>query len=167
RRSHAGGKTDPVSSILECRQVWLEGRARGIGDARVLVALVDGRRLLYVGGGLIDRRHDGAGRGVRPLPGMDGPCPKPLLRLDLHIPSLVYDKARTHAWRARAANRRWKSDPAARPRSVQVLVARAGCDRFGLILLIRLDIGREERLAHRRGIISTGFHQRLRALQRR
>src|SRR5690606_9612149 len=95
------------------------------------------------------------------------PCPKPLLRLDLHIPSLVYDKARTHAWRARAANRRWKSDPAARPRSVQVLVARAGCDRFGLILLIRLDIGREERLAHRRGIISTGFHQRLRALQRR
>src|SRR5690606_40375429 len=110
RRSHAGGKTDPVSSILECRQVCLEGRARGIGDSRVLVALVDGRRLLSVGGGLIDRRHDGACRGVRPLPGMDGPCPKPLLRLDLHIPSLVYDKARTHAWRARAANRRWKSE---------------------------------------------------------
>ena len=43
----------------------------GILRARVLVALVPAELRLHVGGGLVDRRDDGAGRGVGLLPGVD------------------------------------------------------------------------------------------------
>src|SRR5206468_3182178 len=53
-------------------QVPLQGEARGVVRAGVLVALVMAERLLRIGRGLIDRHDDRAGGGVGLLPGVDG-----------------------------------------------------------------------------------------------
>src|SRR5690606_38084248 len=47
------------------------GEARRVVGARILEALMAARAFLHIGAGRVDRRHDGAGRRVRRLPGMD------------------------------------------------------------------------------------------------
>ncbi len=68
RRTDAGAERNPVRRVLEARERDLERAARGVRDARVVVALVLADRLLHVGGGLVDRRDDRAGRRVGLLP---------------------------------------------------------------------------------------------------
>src|SRR5690606_35876082 len=68
----AGGEGDAVGGPLERGEVALEGRPRGVRDAGVLVAVVDAGGLLDVRAREVDRRHDGAGGGVRVLAGVDG-----------------------------------------------------------------------------------------------
>ena len=60
RRAEPGRERDPVRRALEARERGLERGARGVPDARVVVALVDADRLLDVGRGLVDRRDRGA-----------------------------------------------------------------------------------------------------------
>ena len=68
---HAARERESVPAAFERRDVPLERLARGIPAAGVLVPLVHPERVLHVGGGLHDRRHDGAGRGVGALTGVD------------------------------------------------------------------------------------------------
>jgi hypothetical protein len=73
RRGDARREGEPVVRVLERGDVVLERGARGVGPAGVVVVLDElARRLLDEGGGLVDGRHDRAGRGVGRLPGVDG-----------------------------------------------------------------------------------------------
>ena len=62
---------DAVLCALERGEAELQRRARGVGDARVVVALVLADRLLDVRGGLVDRDRHGAGRRIRLLSVVD------------------------------------------------------------------------------------------------
>ena len=61
-----------VESVLERRDVVLEGAARRVLHPRVLVARVLAGLEVLIGGGLIDRDADGAGRRIGRLAGVDG-----------------------------------------------------------------------------------------------
>ena len=64
---------EAASAALEGGEALLEGRPGGVGRARVLVAAAEpADAVLLVGGDLVDRRHDGTGRRVGLLPGVDG-----------------------------------------------------------------------------------------------
>ncbi len=63
---------DAVGCALEAGEVGLERGARRVRDAGVLVAEVLARGCLHVRAREVDGRHDGARRGVRSLPGVDG-----------------------------------------------------------------------------------------------
>ncbi len=69
---HAAGEGEAGDAALEAGNATLVRHARGVLRARVLVTLVLARALLHVGGGGVDRRHDGAGRGIGVLAGVDG-----------------------------------------------------------------------------------------------
>jgi len=58
---HAAGENGRGHAAFERREVLLEARAGGVGDARVLVAFVFADALLHVGGGGIDWDRDRAG----------------------------------------------------------------------------------------------------------
>ena len=66
------GEGERVRRPLQRRQAALQRVAGGVVRPRVLVTLVLARAGLHVRRGQVDRRHDGAGGGVRPLPGVDG-----------------------------------------------------------------------------------------------
>ena len=66
-RAEPGRERAAVRRVLERREALLQRRARRVGDARVVVALVDAHRLLHVRGGLVDRRRHRARRRVRLL----------------------------------------------------------------------------------------------------
>src|SRR5437588_421511 len=76
--AEAGRERDPVLGRLERREAALERRARGVVDARVVVALVLADGVLHVRRGLVDRRDDRAGGGVRLLALVDR------ARLEIH-----------------------------------------------------------------------------------
>src|SRR5690606_17526743 len=66
-------EAEPVAPALQRGELGLEGAARRVGAARVLVAVPQlPDAILHEGGGLIDRLDDGAGRGVRGEAGGDG-----------------------------------------------------------------------------------------------
>ena len=72
-RRHARGEREAVRGALERGEALPRAPSRvGFCVARVVVALVLAERLLGVGGGLVDRHADRAGRRVRLLPGVDG-----------------------------------------------------------------------------------------------
>ena len=79
---HARRRGERAAAPLQLRDALLEGRDRGVAEARVLVA---GVRAPEAGGpfvrvlererrGLVDRRRDGAGEGARALSGVDDPA---------------------------------------------------------------------------------------------
>ena len=68
---HARGKRKRRPAVLDRREIGLERAPGRVLRPRVLVALVLAERLLHVGGRLIDRRDDGAGRGVGHLARVD------------------------------------------------------------------------------------------------
>jgi hypothetical protein len=60
-------------AALERREQFLQRRARRVATAGVLIAAAEAAdAVLHERRGLVDRRHDGAGRGVEGLPGHDG-----------------------------------------------------------------------------------------------
>ncbi len=68
-----GGKCEPVTTAFEGGQIVLQGFAGRVLGAGILVAVTrPAHPVLGVGGGLVDRRHDRPGDGVRFLPGVDG-----------------------------------------------------------------------------------------------
>ena len=67
-----GAEGEAERPALEARDVPLERLARGVLGAGVFVALVPAQPLLDIGGGLVDRRHDGAGHRVGPLARVHG-----------------------------------------------------------------------------------------------
>ena len=67
RGAEARRERDAVLCALERGEAELQRRARRVGDARVVVALVLADRLLDVRGGLVDRDRHGAGRRIRLL----------------------------------------------------------------------------------------------------
>ena len=69
-RRHSGRKRERRLAAFDRRDVALERKARRILRARVLEALVDAELVLHVGGGLVDRRDDGAGGWIRLLAGV-------------------------------------------------------------------------------------------------
>ena len=68
---HATRERESVLSALERRDVPLQRLPGGLRAARVFVPLVPAESVLYKGGSLVDRGHDGAGHRVRPLAGVD------------------------------------------------------------------------------------------------
>jgi hypothetical protein len=70
----ARGKGDAMLAILDRSDAGLERVTGRVLRPRILVALVDAGARLHVGRGLEDGRHDGAGRRIGLLPGMDGEC---------------------------------------------------------------------------------------------
>ena len=109
RRADPGAERDAVLRVLEARERVLERGARGVRDARVVVALVHADGLLHVRRRLVDRRDDRAGRRVGLLPDVDR------ARLEVHRRSLAARCARGRgcaraAWRrARASRRRCRA----------------------------------------------------------
>jgi len=67
----ARGEGEALPSALEVGEAALVSHARRVLAARILVALVHARALLHVGRGRVDRRHDGAGRGIGALARVD------------------------------------------------------------------------------------------------
>ena len=72
RRGHPGRERETPAAALERREARLEGRARGVPGAGVLVALVLPHGFLRERRGLEDRDDDRAGHGFGLLPGVDG-----------------------------------------------------------------------------------------------
>ena len=83
-RGHAGCEGEPLSAALDRREVALERFPRRVLRARVLVALVPAERFLHVGGRLVDRRDDRAGRWIRFLPGVQAQRAESRVRRELH-----------------------------------------------------------------------------------
>ena len=73
RSRHPRGEGVAGGAAFEIGDAALEGHAGRILAARIFIALVDARALLDVGRSGVDRRHDGAGRRIRRLPGVDRP----------------------------------------------------------------------------------------------
>ena len=65
-----------MEAAFERRHVALECLTRGIARAGILVPLVAPQPFLDVGGGLIDRAHDGPAEGIAYVAGMHGACRK-------------------------------------------------------------------------------------------
>ena len=72
RRRHARGEGIAGGPALQIGDAALIGVAGRVLAAGILIALVLARALLDIGRGGVDRRHDGAGRGIGRLAGMDG-----------------------------------------------------------------------------------------------
>ncbi len=72
RRGHARRKRICRNPAFQRRHVFLERKPRGVLCPRILVAFVLSETFLNVGGGLKNRRDDGAGRWVGLLPGVNG-----------------------------------------------------------------------------------------------
>ncbi len=70
RQPRAEGKA--MGAPLQARDAALQSFPGGILGPGVLVPFVASEPLLDVGGGLVDRRHDGAGERVGGLAGVDG-----------------------------------------------------------------------------------------------
>src|SRR5262249_27842325 len=70
-RGNARGKGEGRATAFEIGDAALECHARRVLGAGVIVALVHAGALLDVSGGGVDRHHDGAGRRVGLLPGVD------------------------------------------------------------------------------------------------
>ena len=68
---HAAGEGQAVAAAVERRQARFERRARRIGRARIVEALVDADFGLGVGAGLVDRHDDRAGGRVGRLADVD------------------------------------------------------------------------------------------------
>ena len=76
-----GGEGQPAAAALQRGEALLQRGAGRVAAAAVLVAAAQpADAVLLVGRGLVDRRHDRTGRGVRLLAGMDRE------RLELHGP---------------------------------------------------------------------------------
>ena len=71
-RGQAGGEGEAGAAAFQVRHAALVGHAGRVLRARVLVTLVLAGALLHVGGGGVDRRHDGAGAGIGMLAGVNG-----------------------------------------------------------------------------------------------
>ena len=67
---HTRGESKSRTAAFHRRDVSLDGKARRVLRTRVLEPFVHAERFLYVGGCLIDRRDDGAGRCVGFLTGV-------------------------------------------------------------------------------------------------
>ena len=67
-RRQAGGEGERGAAAFQIGDAALECHARRIFGAGVVVALVHARALLNVGGGGVDRHHDGAGGRIGCLP---------------------------------------------------------------------------------------------------
>src|SRR6266581_9222378 len=70
-RGQARGEGECRAASFEIGDAAFECHARRVLGAGVVVALVHSRALLKVSRGGVDRHHDGAGRGVRFLTGVD------------------------------------------------------------------------------------------------
>src|SRR5690606_16384268 len=82
----AGGEGDAVKAVLERGDIALQRFAGGVLCAPVFVPEVSAQLRLNERGGLVDRRHDGAGGGVRTLTRMHGQGPEaPLHVLDCSV----------------------------------------------------------------------------------
>ena len=77
RRRHPRGAGDRPGAAFEVRQVLFGGVPRGVPGAGVLVLAGAAGGGLDEGGGVHQRRHDGAGGRVRVLPHMDRPGGEP------------------------------------------------------------------------------------------
>src|SRR5450756_489697 len=73
RRGHTRGECESGRAALEIGDRRLKRVTCRIGRPRILVALVNARAGLNVGGRRINRRHHGARQRVRPLSTVDGP----------------------------------------------------------------------------------------------
>jgi hypothetical protein len=73
-RRHAARIADPVFAALDRGQIVLQHLAGRVGRAGVVEAPVLADFLEHVGRGLVDRRHDGAGRGIGRDPGAHHRC---------------------------------------------------------------------------------------------
>ena len=71
RRTEPGRERVAVGGALERGEALLERRPRGVGDPRVVVALVHADRVLHVRRGLVDRGRERPRRGIRLLPDVD------------------------------------------------------------------------------------------------
>src|SRR5881392_526125 len=70
-RGQARGEGECRAASFEIGDAAFECHARRVLGAGVVVALVHSRALLKVSRGGVDRHHDGAGRGIRFLAGVD------------------------------------------------------------------------------------------------
>src|SRR5262249_32097307 len=96
---HAAGKDVSRAPAFKRRQVVLQPRARRIGDASVLIALVFSQLFLHIRGCGEDGHCDRARGGIRLLPGVNGLRRETLFLLLLHIPpsKMFLDKYRSAA----------------------------------------------------------------------
>ena len=70
-RGHPAGEGDPVLSPFQHGHVLLQRGPGAVVGARVLVTPVVPHSLLDIGGGLVDRCHDGAGGRIGLLSGVN------------------------------------------------------------------------------------------------
>ena len=92
-RRHAGRKRERRLAAFDPRDVALEREARRILRARVLEAFVDAELVLHVGGGLVNRRDDGAGGWIRLLAGVQADGAEPRVATELHDPGTITSSA--------------------------------------------------------------------------
>ena len=88
-RGHARGEGERGRAALDGGEVGLERHARGILRAAVFEALVLAESLLHVGGGLIDRRDDGAGGRIGCLAGVNADRAEACGVVEFHSVSLL------------------------------------------------------------------------------
>ena len=74
RGSHTGSESEPANAPLQVGNAFLVGVPRRVVTPRVFPALVLARTPLHVSGTGEYRRHDGPGRRIRLLAGVD--CPR-------------------------------------------------------------------------------------------
>ena len=86
---------------FERGDVGFDRGARRVLRAGVFVALVLAQGFLHVGGGLIDRGDDGAGRRVGLLAGVDADGVEPRAGIEFHRPSVYHPAALTGLRNAR------------------------------------------------------------------
>ena len=67
-----GGEGEAGDTALQVRHAALVSHAGRVLAARIFIALVLAGTALHIGGGGVDRRHDGAGAGIGLLAGMYG-----------------------------------------------------------------------------------------------
>ncbi len=79
-RRKSRGKRKRARAALEVRDATLEGAARRIDRARVVVAFVPARTFLHVSRGLVNRHHDRTRRRVRRLAGVNDAGGESVLR---------------------------------------------------------------------------------------
>ena len=91
---HAGGERQPTRAALEGGQALLQRRPGRVGRAAVLVAAAQpAHAVLAERRRRVDRRHDGARRGVGVLPGMDRQRLEPgrvARRIDVGLPEVFH-----------------------------------------------------------------------------
>ena len=88
-RGHARGEGEPFLAGLDRCEVALERHPRRVLRPGILVALVFTQRLLDVGRGLVDRRDDRTGRGVRLLAGVEANGAETRAGCELHDPTTI------------------------------------------------------------------------------